>query len=104
MRAGLQALESLPDVTDALVTLVDLPGLTPAAARRVAESPGVIAVAAYSGVRGHPVRLPRSLWPTVAAMAIGDEGARRFLQGRDDIDVVEVGDAADGDDLDTPTP
>ena len=37
-------------------------------------------------------------------MAIGDEGARRFLQGRDDIDVVEVGDAADGDDLDTPTP
>lgn len=104
LRAGLQALESLPDVTDALVTLVDLPGLTPAAARRVAESPGVIAVAAYSGVRGHPVRLPRSLWPTVAAMAIGDEGARRFLQGRDDIDVVEVGDAADGDDLDTPTP
>jgi nicotine blue oxidoreductase len=58
--------------------------------------------ATYDRVRGHPVLFARSHWPAVIDTARGDEGARKFLQGRTDITLIEVGDVASGEDLDSP--
>ena len=95
---------SLAGVDRVLVSLVDLPGLTPAAVRRLwstgADDPReVLASATYDGVRGHPVLLGRAHWDAVAATATGDRGARDYLAAHD-VTLVEVGDLAAGDDLD----
>lgn len=104
LRAGLGALGEREGVESVVVTLVDLPGLTAEAVRRVATTaPGADVVqATYSGERGHPVRLSRGLWTEAIDVAHGDEGARRLLRGRDDVVLVEVGDVADGYDVDVP--
>jgi CTP:molybdopterin cytidylyltransferase MocA len=91
-----------------LVTLVDLPGLTAQAVRRLvaaesADPREVLAVATYDGVRGHPVLLGRAHWDGVAATATADRGARAYLATHA-VRLVEVGDVATGGDLDTPTP
>jgi CTP:molybdopterin cytidylyltransferase MocA len=86
----------------ALVTLVDLPGLTPDAVRRIVEAEGSIVQAMYDGEGGHPVRLDAALLDDVIRSVQGDEGARAFLRERDDIARVEVGDVASGQDLDEP--
>ena len=102
LRAGLAALEADPDVDTVVITLVDLPGLSAQAVQRVVAAPSGIALATYGGERGHPVRLPREHWAAVRAVARGDAGARDFLRGREDVTLIEVGDVASGDDLDTP--
>ena len=86
LRTGLDGLRGFPGTVDAaLVTLVDMPGMTPEALAAVAAhaAPDALAVATYDGVRGHPVLLGRDHWAGVAATATGDEGARRYLAGRD---------------------
>ena len=90
------------DVGSAVVTLVDLPGLTPQAVRRVVAADGDLIVATYDGERGHPVRFDRRHWPDIARLAVGDEGARGFLAGRTDVTFVELGDVASGYDVDVP--
>src|SRR3954454_11791437 len=58
LRTGLKGLRGWPArVEAALVTLVDMPGMTPEALAHVAgyAAPDALAVAAYDGVRGHPV-------------------------------------------------
>jgi len=102
LRVGLAALTRTHPGVDAVVTLVDLPGLTSAAVRRIVESDGDLVVATYGGMRGHPVRLGRDHLGGVIASAHGDHGARDYLRDRDDIVFVEVGDIADGQDLDEP--
>ena len=102
LRIGLDALASLEDVGSAVVTLVDLPGLTPQAVRRVVAADGDLIVATYDGERGHPVRFDRRHWPDIARLAVGDEGARGFLAGRTDVTFVELGDVASGYDVDVP--
>ena len=102
LRAGLQHLADTCAADAVLVTLVDLPGVTPAAVTRLVECPAALAVATYEGVRGHPVRLGRAHWAEAMAVAKGDEGARRLLGARDDVVLVEVGDVARGYDVDTP--
>ncbi|MCV2490084.1 nucleotidyltransferase family protein [Geodermatophilus sp. YIM 151500] len=104
LRTGLDGLRGWPGRIDAaLVTLVDMPGMTPAALQRMADraSPGALAVASYAGVRGHPVLLGRDHWAGVAAGATGDEGARRYLaaHGADEVDCTGL---ADPTDLDVP--
>src|SRR3712207_6826558 len=82
LRTGLDGLRGWPGQIDAaLVQLVDMPGMTPAALARMAEhaAPDALAVAAYDGVRGHPVLLGRDHWAGVVETASGDEGARRYL-------------------------
>jgi CTP:molybdopterin cytidylyltransferase MocA len=104
LRAGLDALRRLPGRDDAaLVTLVDMPGMTPAALDRVAAeaAPGALAVATYDGVRGHPVLLGREHWAGVAGTATGDEGARRYLAAHD-VTEVDCSGLADPADLDVP--
>jgi CTP:molybdopterin cytidylyltransferase MocA len=112
LRAGLDGLRGWPGVVGraggidaALVTLVDMPGMTPAALQRVAElaAPDALAVATYDGVRGHPVLLGRDHWAGVVETAIGDEGARRYL-GAHEVTEVDCSGLADPTDLDVPPP
>ena len=113
LRCGLEHLGAAGDREDdsadrVLVTLVDLPGLTSEAVGRVAavestDPREVLASATYDGVRGHPVLFGRSHWDGVIASATGDRGARAYLAGRA-VRLVEVGDVATGEDLDSPVP
>ncbi len=104
LRTGLDGLRGWPGRVDAaLVTLVDVPGMTPEALRAVAAhaAPGALAIATYGGVRGHPVLLGRDHWAGVAETATGDEGARRYLATHDVTEVDCTG-LADPTDLDVP--
>ena len=102
LRTGLAALAADIDVDSVVVTLVDLPGLSGEAVRRVVDRDAPLAVATYGGERGHPVRLGREHWPEVIKGARGDVGARPVLLGDREVALVEVGDVADGYDLDVP--
>ena len=104
LRTGLDGLRGWPGAVDAaLVTLVDMPGMTPAALAAVAAhaAPDALAVATYDGVRGHPVLLGRGHWAGVVQTATGDEGARRYLADHDVVAVDCTG-LADPTDLDVP--
>ena len=104
LRTGLDGLRGWPGRVDAaLVLLVDMPGMTPAALARLAghAAPDALAVATYDGVRGHPVLLGREHWAGVAETAVGDEGARRYLAAHEVTDVDCTG-LADPVDLDVP--
>jgi molybdenum cofactor cytidylyltransferase/nicotine blue oxidoreductase len=104
LRTGLEGLRGWPGRVDAaLVTLVDMPGMTPEALAHVAAhaTPDALAVATYDGVRGHPVLLGRDHWAGVAATATGDEGARRYLAAHPVAEVDCTG-LADPVDLDVP--
>ncbi|GAA4441702.1 nucleotidyltransferase family protein [Phytohabitans houttuyneae] len=101
---GLRATLEL-GVQAALVLLVDLPGVTPAAVRRVAAlaSPDALVMAGYGPRRGHPVLLGREHWAGVAAAATGDVGARPYLSAHAAaVRVVPCDDVADDRDVDTP--
>jgi nicotine blue oxidoreductase len=102
LRAGLAALHGRAEA--AVVHLVDLPGVPAAAVARLAAvaGPDVLARAAYAGRPGHPVLLGRAHWAAVRAAAVGDAGARGYLFGRTDVRLVECGDLAVPDDVDTP--
>lgn len=104
LRAGLKHLLADAESDAVVVTLVDLPGLTSAAVRRIAGAPleSPVVQATYASRRGHPVRIARELWAEAIETAQGDEGARRLIRGREDVLLIEVGDVADGDDLDVP--
>jgi len=104
LRTGLDGLRGWPGRVDAaLITLVDMPGMTSAALARMAEraAPDALAVATYDGVRGHPVLLGREHWAGVAVTATGDEGARRYLAAHEVTEVDCTG-LADPADLDVP--
>lgn len=110
LRRGLHALsELLPAPDTALVHLVDLPGVTAGAIRRTAlrgtgaaPGPDVLRRAAYGGRAGHPVLIGRHHWAAVAGSATGDAGARRYLADHPGLELVECGDLAVPDDVDTP--
>jgi CTP:molybdopterin cytidylyltransferase MocA len=106
LRTGLDGLRGWPDQVDAaLITLVDMPGMTPAALEKVRRggSPGALAVATYDGVRSHPVLIGRDHWAGVMETATGDEGARAYLAAHDVTEVDCTG-LADPTDLDVPPP
>lgn len=93
------------EATRCVVTLVDLPDVTAQVVRRMLARPDteeVLARATYAGRPGHPVLLGRSHWPGVIETAVGDQGARDYL-ARNDVDSVECGDLATGEDVDKPT-
>ena len=102
-RVGLNALTDTA-AERALITLVDLPGLTSEAVVRILASGDLAVSASYDGVRGHPVMLARSHWTAAAQSAEGDRGARVFLDALgDELILVEVGDVASADDVDLAT-
>lgn len=116
LRAGLAALSSPSspsalsspsspsgvDATAVVVTLVDMPGVTAEAVRRVAAkaSREALVMAGYGGRRGHPVLFGREHWAGIASLAVGDVGARAYLRSRD-VEVVDCADVASDDDIDT---
>ena len=105
VRAGLAALAQLHPVPDAVVVhLVDLPGITAAAVARLAADAGPASLrrAAFAGRPGNPVLLGREHWAGVIAQAHADEGARGYLKGHPQLELVECGDVATADDVDTP--
>ena len=104
LRTGLDGLRGWPGRVDAaLFLLVDMPGMTADAVRKVAEhaAPAALAVATYDGVRAHPVLIGREHWAGVVETATGDEGARRYLAAHDVTEVDCTG-LADPTDLDVP--
>ncbi len=108
LRAGLASLEPTAAAA-AVVLLVDQPRIGSAAVARVAAAYGTrgaeLAAATYDGVRGHPVLLGRRRWAEAAAGATGDRGARDLLAAaarRGALALVECGDVAAPDDVDTP--
>ena len=106
LRVGLDGLRGWPDQVDAaLITLVDMPGMTGEALEKVrsAGSPGALAVATYDGVRSHPVLIGREHWAGVIETATGDEGARGYLATHDVLEIDCTG-LADPTDLDVPPP
>lgn len=112
LRVGLAALAADPEVGAALVMLVDLPDVPPAAADRVLSiladasdrtTRSVLARASYRGVPGHPVLIGRDHFAGAMGSAVGDRGARDYLAGAE-VALVECGDLAGGADVDEPTP
>lgn len=87
----------------ALLHLVDLPDVGPDVVRRVLDTGvdrDVLARAAYAGAPGHPVLLGRHHWPGVLRAAVGDKGARDYLDAHPPL-LVECGDLATGHDVDS---
>ena len=104
IQAGLRALGDLPAA--ALITPGDLPAMRPATVQAVVKAwetaRDAICAPAYGGRRGHPVLLPRRVWPEVLALPSG-QSLRDYLRLRiDDIQVVEVDDPGIHADVDTP--
>jgi nicotine blue oxidoreductase len=104
LRAGLASLTGT-GVRAALVSLVDQPGIGPAAVARVLgayEGENSLVSAAYDGTRGHPVLFGAAHWAGVAATATGDRGARAYLKRHAAaIRLVECADVAEPYDIDT---
>jgi CTP:molybdopterin cytidylyltransferase MocA len=104
LRAGLAACS---DAEAAVVALADQPEVSPEAVRRLCESwraarPAAV-VAGYDGVPRNPVLLDATVWPEVVASAVGDTGARGWLQqNAHRAVVVECADVASARDVDTP--
>ncbi|MBF9132045.1 nucleotidyltransferase family protein [Plantactinospora sp. S1510] len=104
LRSGLAALGDT-DAVAAVVLLVDMPGITAEAVRRLVAlaEPDRLAMAGYGNRRGHPVLLGRAHWTGVSESAVGDVGARPYLRRHAArLRVVPCDDVADDADLDTP--
>lgn len=104
LRAGLAALP--PGCPAVVVALVDQPGVTAEAVRRLiaAYRDGArIAVATYGGAPRNPVLLADEHVAAAAGSAVGDRGARAFLRSRPDlVTPVPCDGVAVPDDIDTP--
>lgn len=103
LRAGMAAIEALDPAPDAvLVHLVDLPDVGPEVVARLVAiaEPQALARAEYGAGPGHPVLCGRAWWPDFVASADGDRGAREFLSGHPDLQLVDCADLAGGTDVD----
>lgn len=103
--AAVAALAQARTVPHCAVLLVDQPGVSVAALRRViaARRSGRIARATYAGRPGHPVVMSLPDLLAAADTASGDSAGRAFLATEHHrIDGVECGDVAHGEDVDVP--
>jgi nicotine blue oxidoreductase len=104
LKVGLEALgETGADAV--VVLLVDTPGVTAEAVRRVSAKSAhdSLATATYGAHRGHPVLLGRDHWSGVAILATGDVGARAYLSARSaSVQTVPCADISDDTDMDVP--
>lgn len=108
--AGLAAARSydhdVAPLAGVVVLLVDQPRVGPAAVRRVLEagrSGAHAAIATYGGAPLHPVYLHGDSWSGVAELAVGERGARPYLQSNSDrVAFVPCDGMGDPSDVDTP--
>jgi len=104
LRVGLDALGAT-DADCVVVLLVDTPGVTAEAVRRVAEKAGrdSLVTGTYGPRRGHPVLLGRDHWSGVSSLATADIGARAYLTARSaSVQTVPCDDVSDDTDMDVP--
>ena len=94
LRAGLAALP--PDTEAVVVTLVDLPDITPTEVRTLIgwyRNGGSIIAARRAGERSHPVLVARRWFTAFAAAAHGDQGGKSFFAAHfDEVDFVDYPD------------
>jgi CTP:molybdopterin cytidylyltransferase MocA len=89
--------------TAAVVVPVDMPWLGAEAVRRLLACGARLATATYDGRPGHPVLLGAEYFAAVAAEAVGDTGARRFLAANSElVQRVPCDGTGSPDDVDTP--
>ncbi|GAA1580619.1 nucleotidyltransferase family protein [Actinoplanes couchii] len=102
LRAGLRHLAGT-EATAAVILLVDMPGVTAAAVRRIVAGAGAssLVMGGYGNRRGHPVLIGRDHWDGVVAVTTGDRGARDYLRANP-VTVIPVDDVADDTDMDFP--
>jgi len=101
LRSGLtEVLNSSAD--EVVVSLVDLPGMTPDAISRIALTPGELVMATYNGKKGHPAKFHRNHWMGIIESARGDVGARNYLANHESLTLISLDDVASGSDIDTP--
>lgn len=87
----------------AVVVPVDMPWLGADSVRRLLHCGARLAVATYQDRPGHPVLLGAEYFAAVAAEAVGDIGARRFLATRPElVRYVPCDGTGYPDDVDTP--
>jgi len=84
---------------DALITLVDLPGLPSSVVERVLAAAGPLRQAVFAGRPGHPVFVAAGHLEAVSASVSGDEGARAYLVANA-VEEIECDDLWDGLDID----
>lgn len=96
LRVGLRAANG-----DALISLVDLPGLPASVVRRVLAADGELRQAVFAGRPGHPVFIAAAHVPQAIASLQGDHGARPYLVEHG-VNEVECSDLWDGTDVDAP--
>ena len=107
MRAAF-ALPMVRAADAAVVHLVDLPDVTPAAVARLVErwrapDAAPVQAATFGGRRRNPVLFAQPVVGEVAAQLDGDAGARRWLDAnRDRVGLVACDDVGSAHDLDTP--
>lgn len=105
LRAGLAVLAA-DEAAAVVVALADQPRVGPEAVRRLVAAwldGAPVAVASYAGAPRNPVLLDRTWWAAAGESAVGDRGARAFLDARPDlVTLVECGDTGSPEDLDTP--
>lgn len=106
LRVGLEALAAT-DADAVVVLLVDTPGVTAEAVRRVSQKSGrdALVAATYGPRRGHPVLLGRDHWSGVASLATADVGARAYLTARSaSVQTVPCDDVSEDTDMDVREP
>lgn len=107
LRHGLDIVAAQSEIAAVVVVLVDQPNLSPVAVQRVIAAHrrgALLAVASYAGHRGHPVLLDRTIWSDVGQLAVGEQGARAFMQAHPDMATeVACDDAGTPDDVDEPS-
>ncbi|MCV7093046.1 nucleotidyltransferase family protein, partial [Mycobacterium interjectum] len=105
VRAGLAEADRMR-ADYAVLHVIDTPDVGPAVVARVlgrAVSSGSGLARAYFGDRpGHPVVIARRHWPALLKRLSGDRGAGDYLRDRPDVENVECGDLAGGQDIDEP--
>lgn len=103
LRAGLAQLQAT-SARACVVALVDQPLVGVEAVRRLVAVSGTTpaAVATYDGKPRNPALLDRGIWRDVAAVAVGDVGARGWLRSHpDDVLAVDCDGTGSPDDIDT---
>lgn len=99
LRAGIAAVPATWSA--AIICLADMPRITPALLQALATAPGDVAIPAWAGKRGNPVRWSRQHFARLTTLE-GDVGGKAVLA--DAVLLTEIEAADDGvlDDIDTP--